>query len=100
MALGSEKRLNIPGAADNPDNLYTVLYRYIENDVVAYGKAAESWGPFRPAATQKGIFGKETAAFFDEVYETVCAVGVILGNVEPDFIKVGFRLRMSENFRH
>jgi hypothetical protein len=70
---GSEKRFNIPGTAYHPKNLDTVICGTIEDEVVAYWKAAEVWCQFRTAATQQGIFSKEKSPFPDQSDQTRCS---------------------------
>lgn len=72
----------------NPDNLDAAANRYIKNQVLAYRKTLQSGMKCVPVSPHVFEASEIPACLLNFVKEFVGIVGIVLGYIPPDFVKV------------
>jgi hypothetical protein len=62
----------------------------IKNHVFANGDAPQRWKQILPVCAAHGELRHCRASFFDPIKQRVGGVRIVLRDISPDFIKVGF----------
>lgn len=73
-----------------PDKLNAIGHGAIKQDVAAYRKAAKLRRKLWPGPPHQGLFGQPIGGLADGINQRVGGPDVVGGDVQPNFVKVGF----------
>jgi hypothetical protein len=93
-----EKRFNVTAGADHIKNQHVLTLNAIDDDILARKKTSQARAQILiAAASDVGITGKKGKPIGDGINHTVgnLEVAALGGEVVPDAIKFGFRLRCN-----
>lgn len=92
--------LDLTRAMDHAYHLDPVILRTIEDEVSSDDPCPSVRRDPRARASEARIVRKQSALGLDPVEQTIGRPRAVLGNIQPDLEKVGFRLRTSGAARH
>jgi hypothetical protein len=93
-----KESIDIHRAMQNPDNLDAAVNRHIKNQVLTDRETLQTGMEFIPVSTHILKLREFPACFLNFVKEFVGIIGIVLGYIPPDFVKVVFSIGALEDF--
>jgi hypothetical protein len=92
LLLRAEDRLDISMPVKDAYDLDTFLREPIEDHILSPGKASKRGPEFVPPAAEARGYRKELAFIMDFGNEAVGISDAVLGDIQPNVVKIGLRL--------